>query len=768
MSDEFHAHKVYAEQLRYLGYGMPLWHPEPTVSEEVEIGDVGYFHRGGFYRLFNATRPADDPIQRYGCPGDEQYQPFQPNTVAPYTSRGEFPAGLTLYSKNMTKIDVGAQGGIATANGGFSFSYTGGKGAILVLQDAAAGTEVHNGRRMENYMRQNYEAWYEFAREKYGRDLQRDDIVFMRGWVKTTQWAVAAFAEGGVSGSLMFNLGLPMASASLNVSGSHNVSASHLYRIGPERESQATVGADHLIAAGPSSQPPIAAMPKADQCIFMMYYKIKPRRFSRWRGVDIRAAAEPRDLPGPPDDGSSPPGAAIPSAYQTPDSMEVESVPGLSRVNDPVDDILDYILRNSNAEVAIAHDGQVTALCAKLGVELPEDLSGTLQSALPSIEVTEDGLGILAPEPSGARSAGAARPVSEDPEAGPSQDGSSGDVLHSAIITHMELHLQEHEGSVVSCDISPDGRYIATGSEDASVRIWDARTGDRLHTITRGTGAIADMMFHPSRPELLVASEDGSVFVLNVENGGIRPVLEEHEGDVCSAAFSPDGRLIASVSDDFAISIWHADTGDQLAVLREHKAVVVCLAFSTDSSQLVSGSGDHIACVWNVMDGQKAATLREQEGVIVCAAFSPDGSRVITGSDSGVTRIWKANTGEELVMLEEHAGSINFVAFFPDGQRVISASDDGIIKVSGSWEGENIYVLDDTEHTVTSLAISLDGTRICAGVGNNSVKLWRADSGELTKEFVGHSDRVNRVRFSASAERIVSASDDRTVCVWGV
>lgn len=64
------ASEIYASQLVHLGYGHPLWHPEPTKFGDVEIGDVGYVDDGCFYRLFNAIRSMDDPANKDGVPAD--------------------------------------------------------------------------------------------------------------------------------------------------------------------------------------------------------------------------------------------------------------------------------------------------------------------------------------------------------------------------------------------------------------------------------------------------------------------------------------------------------------------------------------------------------------------------------------------------------------------------------------------------------------------------------------------------------------------------
>ena len=72
---------VYAEQLCYRGYGLPLWVPEPSKFGEVQIGDVGYVERGGFYRLFNAAFPADHPMNRDGVPPEFEVMEINPRHV---------------------------------------------------------------------------------------------------------------------------------------------------------------------------------------------------------------------------------------------------------------------------------------------------------------------------------------------------------------------------------------------------------------------------------------------------------------------------------------------------------------------------------------------------------------------------------------------------------------------------------------------------------------------------------------------------------------
>ncbi|EMD31369.1 hypothetical protein CERSUDRAFT_119761 [Gelatoporia subvermispora B] len=389
---DFHAYKIYAEQLFPLGHGHPLWEPEPTRFGEVQIGDVGYLRGGAFHRLFNAFRPGDDPLNvDFGCPGGEEYRPLRVNDYLWRHRSHAIPPG-PLYSKCMKEMSADTQIASLGAGGGLSFQYTGGKGALLLLYDSATRSELHDSRLMQEYMHRHYDSWYKFATEDLDMVLDHTEIVFIQGWVKTTKWAVAAFAHGGRSGSLSFNANpaLP-ASASLNISVSSEVSVSKQYRVGPIPDSP---GGSHplLTESGSTSQSRESGEPKADQCVFLQYCKLKRRL---WRARVIKAAAEPKTFSD--SQGGDEPDSRVLAGSNSEDSddMEIESVPMRPQTHDPLDDLLDYILDNSDADVAIANHHDIAWLYESERLDASEDLPALLNKTCPAVTVNGYGLGTL-------------------------------------------------------------------------------------------------------------------------------------------------------------------------------------------------------------------------------------------------------------------------------------------------------------------------------------------------------------------------------------
>ncbi|KZT67825.1 hypothetical protein DAEQUDRAFT_766790 [Daedalea quercina L-15889] len=157
---------VYAQQLYPLGYGYPLWDPEPLrSSDEVFVGDVGFVKDGAFYRAFNASKPGDDPVNsELGFP--DGYEPF------------EYPKYLYVQKAAIKQlsVEIASSHHVGT---GLKFQCTNEQGAVLVLQHSADRQEILPSRKMALYMSENLESWHNFITAELGVDIQKGSILFV-------------------------------------------------------------------------------------------------------------------------------------------------------------------------------------------------------------------------------------------------------------------------------------------------------------------------------------------------------------------------------------------------------------------------------------------------------------------------------------------------------------------------------------------------------------------------------------------------------------
>ncbi|KAH9919626.1 uncharacterized protein B0H18DRAFT_630255 [Fomitopsis serialis] len=288
-----------------------------------------------------------------------------------------------LLSGTVKKVGGKAEAAVDGTKAGFEFECVENQGACVVVGSSAARAELHQARRMKAYMKKNIDSWVHYATEVLGMEKRLDEVLFVRGWVKTTHWAVVAFVERAknakvsVNGSFgaMAEMGgrLVVESSSRSVkyhSGPESTTV-QIPQVSPKRNKE---GKNREVAeVGPKVEM------KADQCIFLHYFKMKRRPVLP---AKIEAAAEPRDV----------------SSIDDDEDDKFEEAPLKKKCYDPVDHILDYILQNSDATEAIAGDGDILELCKNnepSEYPIPDDIPAFLETVRPEIELTNDGLGML-------------------------------------------------------------------------------------------------------------------------------------------------------------------------------------------------------------------------------------------------------------------------------------------------------------------------------------------------------------------------------------
>ena len=211
------------------------------------------------------------------------------------------------------------------------------------------------------------------------------------------------------------------------------------------------------------------------------------------------------------------------------------------------------------------------------------------------------------------------------------------------------IQLQGHDGSINSVAFSPDGSKIISGSDDKTIRIWDASTGIEMLPPLRGhDSSFYSVTFSPDGSKFISGSDDKTIRVWDASTGiEMLPPLRGHDGSIYSVAFSPDGSKIISGSDDTTIRIWDASTSIEiLPPLRGHDDWIRSIAFSPDGSKIISGSDDQTVRVWDASTGvEMLSPLRGHDGWVRSVAFSPDGFKIISGSEDKTIRVWDASIG---------------------------------------------------------------------------------------------------------------------------
>ena len=289
-----------------------------------------------------------------------------------------------------------------------------------------------------------------------------------------------------------------------------------------------------------------------------------------------------------------------------------------------------------------------------------------------------------------------------------------------------------HAGTVYGVSWSPNGQYIASGSADTTVRVWNVSSGDTLYTYHGHSGLFNGVFavgWASDGRHIASGGADKTVQVADAANGNRIFTYQGHTARVLTLAWSHDDRSIASAGGDKTVQVWDSGNGKLLYTYVGHTATVYTLAWSPDGKYIASGSGDKTVQVWDATHGTLLYTYHGHTDLVYAVGWSPDGKAIASAGADRTVQVWDALTGKKLYTYHGHTGLSNVVstvAWSPDGKRIASGSTDKTVQVWDATTGNNAYIYHKHTETIFVVAWSPNGQDIASGSADHTVRIWQA------------------------------------------
>lgn len=327
--------------------------------------------------------------------------------------------------------------------------------------------------------------------------------------------------------------------------------------------------------------------------------------------------------------------------------------------------------------------------------------------------------------------------------------------------------LRGHQADVCCVAYDRQGRNLASASQDGTVRVWDAATGQLRGVLQVGReGQFPAAAFAPDGATLAATAAGGKVKLFAVATLLPQPPLEPEPSAVDALAYSPDGKLLAAGGADNMLRLYDAASGKRRQELPGHTGGIRTIVFSPDSRTVASGGGDQRTKVWDAASGTLVADLLGHTSTVTGQAFSPDGNTLASGAADRIIILWDAATWKRGRDLSGPTDRIYGLAYLPDGRALVSCSKDGTLRVADAGDGQELNVLRGHVGRVRGVAVSPDGHTLASAGSDGTVRLW--DPWALQEHQCGPTSDGGLLAVAFRPDGTLLVSLDRELAFWDV
>jgi WD40 repeat protein len=329
--------------------------------------------------------------------------------------------------------------------------------------------------------------------------------------------------------------------------------------------------------------------------------------------------------------------------------------------------------------------------------------------------------------------------------------------------------LEGHNEEVRSVSFSPNGKMLATASEDNTVRLWSI-DGRELQRMSGQNQLFRSVHFSPDGQRIAAISADNTVKVWTANGRELMtlPGKADEENFMADLCFIPNSQVIAASGADRTLKLWYLD-GRGVKTLTGHQWEIWSLSCSPDGQTIVAADRGGTIKLWHI-DGREIKSFEASLQAIFGVSFSPDGKSFATAGGDTQIKLWSLE-GKEIRKIGKHDNYAIAVSFSPDGQAIASVSPDKTVKL-WSLDGKELKTFKGHQNGIFGLSFSPNGQAIATAGADDTVRLWNLNN-QNHHTAIGHTDSLWSVSISPDSKIIATAgdgatADDQKIRLWNL
>jgi WD40 repeat protein len=354
-------------------------------------------------------------------------------------------------------------------------------------------------------------------------------------------------------------------------------------------------------------------------------------------------------------------------------------------------------------------------------------------------------------------------------------------------------NLSGHTEFVNSVALSPEKKYIVSGSADDTIRLWKVSANmldiENELEIPAHEDNVMCVAFHPTKHLFASGSADATIRLWDFEGNLIDEPLLGHRATVRSIAFSRrDGSVLVSGDDQGKVRFWDMKDSEFILPFRGHMSAVNSVVFGLDKEQkiiIVSASMGWISKggtirLWDLDGKPMGDPFKGHKTGIRTVAFSPQGDCIASCGDDSTVRLWDLS-GNQIIKDEEgnqtigeqentfkgHSGSVRFLTFSPQGDYIVSVGTDKTIRFWNLDGNQRRGALKYPNATLRSLALNpTNSAQIVSCSDDGKIQIWNTDRDNEMHSIDAHSQAVRSIAFNSKGDKFATGSSDCTIKLW--